>query len=155
VSYSRQYYADNKKHIVASIMAYQARTRKTKPWLQLVKNARTRANVKALPFDLTDEWAAARFTGHCELTGLPFRSYAGAGSRPRAFSPSIDRIDPALGYVQGNCRFILFGLNALRGTGTDQEMLQIAGALLEAAERGCALGEGLGAKPGRAPLYKL
>jgi hypothetical protein len=46
------------------------------------------------------------------------------------FSPSIDRIIPTLGYTKGNCRFILHALNALKGSGTDEQALAIAGAFV-------------------------
>lgn len=47
------------------------------------------------------------------------------------FSISIDRIKPELGYVPGNVRFLLAGVNDLKGTGTDEDVLTIAHALVE------------------------
>lgn len=92
----------------------------------LLKGASYRAKSKGLIFDLTDEWARERWTGFCELTGIAFQpSSGGQGTR----SPSLDRISPALGYVQSNCRFILSAVNSLKGSGSDEEMFVIAKAI--------------------------
>lgn len=125
----RAYHRNHREELIRKKRAARVKA----PWKALISGARQRAKAKALPYDLSCDWAKARYTGRCELTGLPFRIGSRAGMVP--FSPSLDRIDQARGYTQDNCRFILFGLNAFRGTGTDQEMYQIADALLEAAGR--------------------
>lgn len=98
------------------------------PWMKMVNAARLRAKKKNLPFDLTFEWAEQRWTGFCELTGIPFspRYNTSAG----LFSPSIDKIDPKKGYVQSNSRFILFAVNNLKHDGTDEAMYLVAEALI-------------------------
>jgi hypothetical protein len=50
------------------------------------------------------------------------------------FSPSIDRIDPEIGYLETNCRFVLFAINGLKGRGTDADLFAIAHALVKADE---------------------
>lgn len=89
--------------------------------------AKQRSKVKGIPFDLTFEWAKTRWTGFCELTGLPF-SDAGI------FLASLDRKIPANGYVQSNCRFILFDINVFKNDGTDEAMYFVAEALLKHRE---------------------
>lgn len=62
--------------------------------------------------------------GLCEMTGLPFNLNDG-----RTWdSPSLDRIDPAKGYVYSNIRIICFGMNsALNSWGEDVlEMMVLA-----------------------------
>lgn len=103
-------------------------------WKRSLYAARDRATKYAMAFDLTEEWALARWTGCCELTGIEFARTPGQGTNP--LSPSIDRIDSSIGYLQGNCRFVLHSLNSFKGTGTDEEMYAIAEALLKA--RGAA-----------------
>lgn len=104
------------------------RSRQKAPWKLLIRNAQRRAEKKKLPFDLTHEWASTVWTGRCNITKLPFRI---GDKNMGTFSPSIDRIIPALGYTQNNCRFILMGVNALKHQATDNEMFLVAKAILE------------------------
>jgi hypothetical protein len=108
--------------------AFQKARVKT-PWLSLIYTARDRAKKKNLPFTLTPEWAIATWTGRCAITDIPFL-IGQRGSGPKRLSPSIDRIEPALGYVPDNCRFILHAINAFKQDGTDAEMLEIARAIV-------------------------
>jgi len=101
--------------------------RQRRPWERSLSNARSRSMKKKLAFDLTREWCEQTWTGFCALTGLPFKF----GSQTLfPFTVSIDRINSNLGYIQSNCRFVLFAVNSLRGSGSDDEMYQIAEALL-------------------------
>lgn len=110
------------------------RSKAISPWRYMVHAARSRASAKALTFNLTNEWAESRWTGKCELTGIPF--VITSGRTP--YSPSLDRIDQKEGYLVGNCRFILWGLNALRGPASDATMYAIAEALLRARDANTA-----------------
>ena len=57
---------------------------------------------------------------HCPLTGLPFKlSAPQRGGAPDPLSPSIDRIDPALGYTDANCRVVSFFANVARNAWFD------------------------------------
>ena len=107
---------------------YRAKLLSIRPWKYLVASRRRDAVQKNLPFDLTDEWAAARWTGKCEITGIAFGLNGKRGPFP--FSPSVDRIDAAKGYTQDNCRFVLWGCNAIKGVGTDADMYEIAQAIV-------------------------
>lgn len=93
----------------------------------LVRGAKNRAKKYGHDFNLTVEWAEARWNGFCELTGIAFDWSKG---RVNIYSPSIDKIDPSVGYVQSNCRFILASVNALKSSATDAEMYAVASALL-------------------------
>jgi hypothetical protein len=112
-----------------AIRRYSLNRQRTKPWCRLLGSAKNRAKKAGLPYDLTFEWAASRWTDHCEITGIKFRRLTGRLG-PNAFSPSIDRIDNSLGYTQSNCRFILAGVNSLKNDGTDDEMISIAKAIV-------------------------
>jgi hypothetical protein len=100
------------------------------PWKKLLDSATGRAKLKKVAYTLTPEWAAERWTGRCELTGHPFSVSMDGKPGGRSYSPSIDRIIPALGYVPDNCRFILYGINRFKGEMTDEEMFTMARLLL-------------------------
>lgn len=105
------------------------KTRLASPWKGLLKNAFERATKKNVAFELTEVWAREAWTGKCALTGIEF----GLGQRgwgPKIYSPSIDRIVPALGYIPSNCRFVIWAVNAFKYDGTDEDMYRIAEAIL-------------------------
>lgn len=118
----RKYRADNKEQHTAN----WRRQQKTKPWIRLVSKAKARAAEKGLDFDLTSEWATSVWTGRCAVTGAEFLSNA-----KKFRSPSIDRINPELGYVQSNCRFVLWIVNVFKNNGTDQEMKEVAKLIVD------------------------
>jgi hypothetical protein len=139
-SYNRAWYAKNRKTVRARTDAWRsensARVKQytqtcygRRPFVYLINGAKKRAAKQGIPFALTTAWAEARWTGLCELTKLAFRSQVGKG-RHGPFSPSIDKIVPANGYVPDNCRFVLMAVNQMKSTGTDSQMYEIAEALL-------------------------
>jgi hypothetical protein len=96
-------------------------------WYHVYYNTTMRAKRKGIVCDLDLEWAKSTWTGKCSVTGLEFRK--GTSRGPAPYSPSIDRIKPELGYLQGNCRWVLFAVNALKSTGTDEDMMKIVDAI--------------------------
>lgn len=119
---NRIWYQKNKRKAAASAVLRL----RAKPYLYLVAQAVARSKKRGYKCDLTREWALVRWTGHCEVTGARF--VVGKGQHP--FSPSLDRIRPELGYTMKNCRFVLLGVNLLKHTGTDKDMVRIAKAIL-------------------------
>jgi hypothetical protein len=103
-----------------------------KPWVSLISAAAHRARKKGVPHTLTEAWGAANYTGFCALTGLQFVLATRTGNRrgPIAYSPSIDRIVPSLGYTPDNCRFVLHCINSGKMDLTDAEFRKIMQALL-------------------------
>jgi len=110
--------------------ASQTRWRKENPLKRSIisafAKARVRAKKRSVPFDIpkgTTKLLFERSKGRCELSGIPFRpTTTGICS---IFSPSLDRINPSKGYVIGNIRLVLHGLNALKGDRTDEELFEI------------------------------
>lgn len=97
----------------------------------IVRSLKARAGKLGVPFAIRPEWVAAKLrAGRCEITGLPLDFTAGTGRG--ACSPSVDRIDGEYGYVEGNCRVILWALNAAFGPWGEDAFLPIAEALVEA-----------------------
>ncbi len=121
----------HREHANKMVRRNYHRTRANRVWMILLNAAKARARKRQQPYDLTREWAAARWTGHCEITGLPFATEA-IGRTGKIYSASIDKIDPKLGYVQPNCRFVLFAVNTLKHDGADEDMYFIAAAITRA-----------------------
>lgn len=49
--------------------------------------------------------------GRCQLTGIQFTTDNPMKCRVRPFSPTVDRIDSSLGYIDGNCRVVCNAVN--------------------------------------------
>jgi hypothetical protein len=123
----KQYHLANRERVLARKAARRHSTRQNTPWRAFLRSARWSAQNKGLEFDLTEAWAAARWTGHCEMSGIAFDLSRPEGKRGiLALAPSIDRIDSTKGYTRNNCRFVLFCVNALKNVGTDDDVFRIA-----------------------------
>lgn len=96
------------------------------PWHQLLTSARARAKESDIACDLTEAWAVKTWTGYCAVSGLKF--ILGEPER-HPLAPSIDKIDPNKGYVQTNCRFITWAVNAMKGTHSDEYVYKTALAI--------------------------
>jgi len=91
----------------------------------LVAHARIRARRLQLPFDLDQyipELQKRIDLGVCELTGFPFDL---KGGKRQYASPSIDRIEPCLGYTFPNVRVICYGMNAALGNWGEDALMQM------------------------------
>lgn len=75
--------------------------------------------------DLRALWFAQE--GRCAMSGLKMTW----GAPLRATTVSIDRLKAGRGYVKRNVRLVCYGLNALRGSGTDAEALMMARAFIK------------------------
>lgn len=89
--------------------AYMRRRRQGRPELALVERAKERARTRDLPFDLTTKDVAVPTI--CPALGIPLIT----GQKRAATSPSLDRIQPQLGYVAGNVRVLSDRANRLKG----------------------------------------
>ena len=124
----KHYRRRNEERISARSKIYNERDRGTMEYAlrRLWYSAKTRANQKNLPFNLTVEWLETMVVTHCPITLEPLNwtREQVAGGGPRANSPSIDRIIPKLGYVQSNCAIISARANRIKNDGTIDEHLR-------------------------------
>lgn len=93
----------------AYMRGYLRRRCEEQPEWALLHRAKKRAARYGLPFALP--LSAVVIPDRCPALGLPM--VVGQGRLPQ--SPSLDRIDPAKGYVGGNCRVISDQANRLKG----------------------------------------
>lgn len=92
-------------------------------WLE----AKSRAKARKVEFSITLE-DIPPVGERCPLLGHPFPP---PDVRRTPFSPSLDRKNPALGYVPGNVWVVGYRANLLKNDGTAEEHEQIARAMRE------------------------
>jgi hypothetical protein len=92
---------------------------------RLVQASKQRAKKQDLPHNLTLDYIVNLYEQQSKLCALTKREFyfgKSNGNKASANSPSIDKIDPTLGYVEGNVRLVVhhvnmamseFGLDAL------------------------------------------
>ena len=89
----------------------------------MYRRAKARAAAKDLPFDI--EPSDIVIPTHCPILGLPLEHHRGRSGAFKA-SPSLDRIEPELGYVKGNVRVVSQLANAMKGAASPEELLAFA-----------------------------
>jgi hypothetical protein len=98
----------------------------------LLNYARDRARREGLPFDLEREFIREKLSlGVCELSGLAIQRIAPGGYRTHPYAPSLDRKEPALGYIKSNVRLVCFAVNRARSDWGDEVLLTIASGLVK------------------------
>lgn len=116
----------------ASTKGYQAKLRwKEKDpknaWAcSAMGGARVRAKKYGVPLDIDKAYVRSILTDTCPVFGTPFVWH---GNKLSAYSPSLDRIHPALGYVRGNVVIIAQRANAIKSDATTAEIAQVLGWL--------------------------
>lgn len=98
----------------------------------LLNNGRQRAKQKFLDFDLDFAWLLEKIKkGICEVTGIPFDLQETTGSgKNRAFTPSLDRINPNKGYTKDNVQVVCWIYNAAKGVNSHADVLKMASSLV-------------------------
>lgn len=93
-----------------------ARYRQNNRMKGMIRAARQRSLKLGVDFDLDQHAEALRdrlAINRCEMTGMEFNRL-GSG-RQEWNSPTLDRIEPAAGYVYGNVRVVIYAMNAILG----------------------------------------
>lgn len=131
---SRKWQADNRE-LANNRSAEWQRTGRRKTAETFAKSSivRKRGQCKhsGLPFDLTWQWYVDRLNEGCAITKVRFDlGLRIAGERFRRHSPAIDRIDPTLGYVMGNCRLVTAAVNIARHCWGDEGLIALRRELM-------------------------
>jgi hypothetical protein len=103
------------------------------PRKQMLINARTRAKREGVPFDLDVE--DITIPEHCPILGLRIGVQLGGGRGGRNCSPSLDRLDPAAGYVRGNVTVVSLKANRLKNQLSPEQLMLFARFYYEHAQR--------------------
>lgn len=94
-----------------------------------LRSAHTRARQKRVPFDIDLDYMLAMAVQQefrCALSGIEFFAAHSWPGRVDPYTPSIDRIEPALGYVRGNVRIVIYAVNAMLLDWGESLFVQIA-----------------------------
>lgn len=104
---------------------------------EALKRARNRAKASAIPFDLSPAYISDMMRAQmcaCAVSGIQFdlgRSGVRQGKTRLPFRPSIDKLDPALGYVRGNVRVVCFAVNMALSDWGDDVFLEVCRATVK------------------------
>ena len=91
----------------------------------MLRGVKSRANARGIPFSLTRD--DITIPENCPCCSRKLEARTGEfkqGARPS--SPSLDRIEPKLGYVSGNVAVICSRCNALKYNATAEELRTVA-----------------------------
>ena len=93
-----------------------------------LNNARSRAKRDSVDFNLTQQYLESIVSDECPIFKIPFEwGVSGLGSgKTKPNCPTLDRIQPDKGYVEGNVAFISYRANRIKDNGTMQEHYDIA-----------------------------
>jgi hypothetical protein len=118
--YALQYREQNKEKLTLNALAKKrlvsANSSLWKEWrlTRMLGNAKRRAKCQNLDFNLTVEFLLSIAGDSCPVDGLPmnWRVNEGKELQPTSRTPSIDKIVPSLGYVEGNVQIICWQYNS-------------------------------------------
>ena len=94
--------------------------RNNQPEKEMWNRARNRAAKLGVSFSISV--GSITIPSDCPVLGLPLT----VGGKRTRNSPSLDRVDPAKGYVPGNIRVISDHANRLKGSRTHKELRRLA-----------------------------
>jgi hypothetical protein len=113
----------------ASRAKYEA-SNPNKIWAKYARrDAKKRALKKGVPFDLSSAYVLSILTDTCPVFGTEFKWMGNGKIIPE--SPSLDRIIPSLGYVEGNVVIISTKANNIKSAYGSKELYKVADWLYE------------------------
>jgi hypothetical protein len=101
----------------AQINAQNAKNKTT----QMLARLKHRATKAGIPFNIDKDDII--IPTHCPVLGIKLHWNQGKGYHPD--SPSVDKINPNLGYVKGNVRVISARANLLKNDATIEELTKV------------------------------
>jgi len=117
---SKEYYLNNRDLLLQKGKKTYKNYYEKHPERFLLKSAKARAKKFNLTFDLCVE--DVKIPEICPVLKIPLYRNIGKNNTASHNSPSLDRINPELGYVKGNVRVISHRANALKSNATLEEL---------------------------------
>jgi len=94
------------------------------PANRMLATAKDRAKKKGIDFSITLK--DIELPEYCPVLGVKLEVNRGKGHGGRDNSYSLDRIDPTLGYVEGNVQVMSLKANSMKFNATPEELLKFA-----------------------------
>lgn len=95
----------------------------------LWRRAKDRASKRNLKFSISrDQVKNWLQLGFCQVTGLKF-DLCFDDDKMNPLAPSLDRIDPKIGYVDGNVQMVCWVYNRAKGDGSADDVLLLVEAM--------------------------
>lgn len=85
---------------------------------------KSHAKKNNIPFDISLEYVISLITDRCPVLDIPL-SWTIRSKTVTENSPSLDRIIPELGYIEGNVCWISARANTIKNSGTAEEHRKI------------------------------
>jgi len=95
----------------------------------ILTTVKARAKKKNLPFNLTQIYLKSIVTDSCPIFGFPLMWERKTSNTHRAAyfdSPSLDRLIPEKGYVEGNVVWVSMKANYIKSNATSEELIKVA-----------------------------
>lgn len=93
-----------------------------KNWFQKVVGLKkSYCKTRGIPFDLDKEYLESIWTDSCPVFDKPFVRH----DKRNDMCPALDRVEPTLGYVKGNVRFISARANRIKYDASVEELKQV------------------------------
>lgn len=91
----------------------------------MLRDARKRAKKKGIALNITEEYIREIMGDKCPVFGVPWAEKDGRHG-PKEYSPTLDRIDPARGYVVGNVVVISHRANSIKRDANAADIHRVA-----------------------------
>ena len=101
-----------------------------KPFWFTIRDAKKRAKKFNIDFNLTEEYVESIYPkdGKCPALGIKLKRKDGSNA------PSLDRIIPSLGYVEGNIQWVSKLANQIMSSATPDQVIQVGTYFKKIAE---------------------
>jgi hypothetical protein len=83
------------------------------------------AKKAGIPFTVSIDYLISIAHDNCPVFGFPLL-WASRNKRGNPFSPSLDKINPELGYIEGNVQWISYKANTMKSNASSAELKQFA-----------------------------
>lgn len=98
------------------------------------RNSRQRSIKRGSPFNITKEYLEELYEtqgGKCAVSGRIFVLDMSDEFKTHPDAPSLDKVNPSLGYTKGNVRFVTYQVNSALNQFGESKLLELCKSILE------------------------